>query len=79
MYFFVVIGFIGGERVYAEESVQLQTYSTNIQVPIQSWKTLRDARVVKQSPSPLGKAAFLLGNSDTQHNQRLTCIELLSI
>lgn len=43
-----LLGLYPGSVVYGQDIVQINTHSAQIRVPIQSWKTLRDARIVKQ-------------------------------
>lgn len=59
------------------ESVILATYSASGLVPVKSWKSLRDARVVKQDLDYSCGAAALATLLNEYHGQRLTEAQLL--
>lgn len=62
----------GEEKQGQSENVSLHTQTAHIRVPIQSWKTLRDARIVKQDLDYSCGAASLATLLNSFYGQNLT-------
>ena len=61
-----------GGVVYGQDMAQINTHSAHIKIPIQSWKTLRDARVVKQDLDYSCSAASLATLLNEFYGQNVT-------
>lgn len=59
-------------RESATEGVLLATYSAHGRIPVKSWKTLRDARIVKQNLDYSCGAASLATLLDSYYGQNIT-------
>jgi predicted double-glycine peptidase len=68
---FVLMLFVSG-GLAAKETASLSTQTAHIRIPIQSWKTLRDARVVKQDLDYSCSAASLATLLNEFYGQSLT-------
>lgn len=71
--------FDGEEKQIQHENLSLHTQTAHIRIPIQSWKTLRDARIVKQDLDYSCGAAALATLLNEFYDQSLTEKTLLNV
>lgn len=65
------------DEILNGDNISVSTYSAHIRIPIQSWKTLRDARIVKQDLDYSCSAASLATLLNEFYGQSVTEVALL--
>ncbi len=71
-YAWMITQICSGTTVQAGDATEIPLYSTTIKIPLQSWKTLRDARVVKQDLDYSCSAASLATLLNEFYGQNVT-------